>query len=96
MTTAQIGEISDKIANYTNHFVKESKGNQTKMNMLLIDDLEKRNIINEKDKQVLLTLNEGFNEIVPTNLTLINENVSSMLERLANNSSNPNYRYITK
>jgi hypothetical protein len=90
LTASQISEASDKIANYTRHFVQESKGNLTRMNMLLFDDLEKRNIINELDKQELLSLNIALSEIKPTsNLTLINNDVSSLLEEMATNSSNP-------
>jgi hypothetical protein len=52
--------------------------------------LENRNIINEEDKQELLSLNIALSESTPTtNLTLINNDVSSLLEEMATNSSNP-------
>ena len=98
VTASQILEINDKIVNYTKHFVKESKGNLTKMNMLIFDDLEKRNIINEKEKQELLSLDIALSKNKPTsnltlidisNLTLIDRNVSSLLEEMVSNSSNP-------
>jgi hypothetical protein len=90
LTTAQILENGDKITNYTKHFVQESKGNLTKMNMLLIDDLENRSIISEQDKQELLSLNDALGKVTfPNNLTLIDREVSSHLEVLASNSSNP-------
>ena len=58
--------------------------------MLLLDDAVKRNIISEKDKQELLSLNSALNQIKPTsNFTLVNKDISSRLENLAKNSSNP-------
>jgi hypothetical protein len=90
LTAPQILDFTDKITNYTNQFIQESNGNLTKMNILLIDDLQKRNIINENDKQELLSLNTALGEIEPTNnITLINSDVSSLLEETVTNSSNP-------
>jgi hypothetical protein len=90
VTTSQVLEISEKIANATKHFVQESKGNLTRMNILIIDELENRNIINEKDKQELLSLNDALSTIKPTNnLTLIDRDVSSLEEEMTSNSSNP-------
>ncbi len=90
LTTSQVLEISDKITNYTKYFVQESNGNLTKMNILLIDDLENRSIINEKDKQELLSLNIALNEFNPLgNLTLLDRDVSSLLDETVTNSSNP-------
>lgn len=90
LAAPQLLELNDKITNYTRHFIQESNGNLTKMNILLIDDLQKRNIINEKDKQELLSLNIALGEIEPTNnITLINSDVSSLLEETVTNSSNP-------
>src|SRR5918995_146434 len=90
LTASQISELSDQIVNYTKPFVQKSGDNLTLMNMLLINDLESRNIINATDKQELLSLNNALGGIKPTsNLTLIDEEVSSLLEEMATNSSNP-------
>lgn len=60
------------------------------MNILLINDLENRSIITEKDKQELLSLNNALDDFNPLgNLTLIDRNVSSLLEETITNSSNP-------
>ena len=50
LTASQVTEYSDKVSNYTKTILEKSNGNSSKMNMLLIDDLFKRNIINEKEK----------------------------------------------
>ena len=90
LTASQVSEFSDKIANYTKTLLEKSNGNSSKMNMLLLDDAVKRNIISEKDKQELLSLNSALNQIKPTsNFTLVNKDISSRLENLAKNSSNP-------
>ena len=60
------------------------------MSMLLLDDLVKRNIISEKDKQQLLSLNSALGQIKPTsNFTIARKDISSRLENLTNNNSNP-------
>jgi hypothetical protein len=90
LTAAQAIEASDKIANYTNTMFEKSKGNLTKLNMLLIDDLLGRKIISEKDKQELVSFTTDLNKITPTgNLTIAGGNVSSLIEDFASNSSNP-------
>jgi hypothetical protein len=90
ITTSQVIDNADKITNYTKNIVQESKGNLTQMNILLINDLEDRSIINENDKQELLLLNDALGKIIfPNNFTLIDTAVSSQLEELATNSSNP-------
>jgi len=61
LTKEQRQEIIDKIANYTSTMKKAANGNQTKLNVLLIEDLAKRNIIDEEAKQ------DFFSVIVKTN-----------------------------
>lgn len=90
LTAAQTHEISDKLFNYTNSIKEKAKGNLTQMNIFLLDDMVKRNIIDEKDKQDSVALISGLNQIKPTsNLTIINNEVSSLVEEFASNSSNP-------
>ena len=55
-TKEQTQEAIDKINNYTSTMLKEANGNRTKLNILLIEDLEKRNIIDEDAKQGFLKL----------------------------------------
>jgi hypothetical protein len=90
MTAAQIEETKDKVANYTNNIKEKAKGNLTKMSLLTIDDLLGRKLINEKDKQELVSFVTKLNQIKPTgNLTIADRDVSSALENLSSNSSNP-------
>ena len=90
LTPTQTTEITDKVVNYTKTIVEKANGNLTKMSLLVTDDMTKRNIINENEKQELISFISGLDEIKDTNnLTRINEEVSSRLEALANNSSNP-------
>ena len=55
LTTEQAQEINDKITNYTGTMLKEANGNLTKLNELLIEDMAKRNIIDEEAKDGYLT-----------------------------------------
>jgi hypothetical protein len=90
LTAAKALEMEGKVVNYTETLAEKSNGNLTKMNMLLLDDLVKRNIINEKEKQELLSFSFVSNEIKPTsNFTLVKKDISSRIEKLATNSSNP-------
>ncbi|MGG6460788.1 MAG: hypothetical protein ACM3JQ_05105 [Candidatus Eiseniibacteriota bacterium] len=90
LTAARASELSDKVANFTKTFLEKSGGNASKLNMLLLDEAVNRNIISEKDKQQLLSLLSALNQVKPTsNLTLVNNDISSRLENLANNSSSP-------
>lgn len=90
LSAAQATELIDKVVNYKKSLLEKSNGNLSRMNTLLLDDLEKRNIINETDKQQILSLNTALNEMKPTsNFTLLNKNLSTQIENLATNSSNP-------
>ena len=55
LTTKQVQEIGDKITNYTETMLKIANGNITKMNELLIEDMVKRNIIDEEAKEDYLS-----------------------------------------
>ena len=55
-TKEQIQEAVDKVKNYTNTMVKAANGNETKLSMLIIEDLTKRNIIDENAKQGFLSV----------------------------------------
>jgi hypothetical protein len=55
LTKEQLQEIIDKGRNYTSTMLKAANGNETKLNVLLIEDLAKRNIINEEAKQGFLS-----------------------------------------
>lgn len=78
LTKAQKQEIIDKVTNYTSTMKKEASGNETKLNVLLIEDLAKRNIIDEKAKQGLLSFIAGIPKssvgtlpnTIPGNLTI--------------------------
>jgi hypothetical protein len=86
LTASQVSASIDKLANYTKTFVEKSNGNSSKMTRILIDDLVKRNIISEKDKQHLLSFNSALSQIKPkSNFTLVSKDLTSRLE----NSSNP-------
>ena len=90
LTPTQTTEITDKVVNYTKTIVEKANGNLTKMSLLVTDDMTKRNIISENDKQELNSFISSLDQIKNTsNLTLINEEISSNLEGLTSNSSNP-------
>ena len=55
LTREQSQEIGDKITNYIDTMQKAANGNDTKLNVLLIEDLAKRNIIDEETKQGFLS-----------------------------------------
>jgi hypothetical protein len=55
LTKEQSQEISDIARNYTSTMLKAANGNETKLNVLLIEDLAKRNIIDEEAKQGFLS-----------------------------------------
>lgn len=55
VTKEQRQEIIDKTSDYINTMLKEADGNLTKLNVLLIEDLAKRNIIDEDAKQGFLS-----------------------------------------
>jgi hypothetical protein len=69
---------------------EESNGNLTQLNILLIDEMERRDIINEEEKKELATYMVGFNKIKPTgNITDIDIQIISLLDNIETNSSNP-------
>jgi hypothetical protein len=69
---------------------EKSNGNSTELNMLLIDEMERRKIINEEEKKELTTYMVGFNKIKPTrNITDMDTRVISLLDNIETNSSNP-------
>jgi hypothetical protein len=85
------------VANYTKTMREKANGNITQMNILMIEDLEKRNIIDQKDEEGLLSFVASLNPKptnIPGNLTaLINETTTDSieaLEEIASNSSNVN------
>ena len=53
-TKEQTQEVVDKVTNYTNTMLKAANGNETKLSVLAIEDLAKRNIIDEDAKQGFL------------------------------------------
>lgn len=55
LTKEQIQEAIDKVSNYLDNLKKEASGNETKLNVLLIEDMAKRNIIDEETKQGFLS-----------------------------------------
>lgn len=55
LTKEQSQEIIDIATNYSNTMLKEANGNITKLNVLLIEDLANRNIIDEEAKQGFLS-----------------------------------------
>jgi hypothetical protein len=78
LTKEQSQEISDIARNYTSTMLKAANGNETKLNVLLIEDLAKRNIIDEEAKQGFLSFianipkppMEGLPGTSPGNLTI--------------------------
>jgi hypothetical protein len=87
---SQLGNLSEQDLNLLSEMRQESNGNLTKLNMLLLDEMERRNIINNVEKQELLTLVVGTANINPTNnLTIIDNEVSSMLDTVGRNTTNP-------
>ena len=55
LTREKLQELGDKNTNYTSTMLKEANGNDTKLNVLLVEDLAKRNIIDEETKQGFLS-----------------------------------------
>lgn len=83
LTPEQVQEISDKITNYTGTMLKEANGNITKMNVLLIEDMAKRNIIDEEAKVGFLS----FAASLPTGNLTTTGNVTGILKDLNTSSS---------
>lgn len=54
-TKEQTQEAIDKVSKYLDNMKKEANGNETKFSMLIVEDLEKRNIIDEDTKQGFLS-----------------------------------------
>ncbi len=54
-TKEQTREAIDKVSNYIDSMKKEANGNETKFSVLIIEDLAKRNIIDEEAKQGFLS-----------------------------------------
>lgn len=77
LTKEKKQEIFDKIANYWNTMKKEANGNGTKLNVLIIEDMAKRKIIDDDAKQAFLSFIVGLPKppmttlpgIIPGNLT---------------------------
>jgi hypothetical protein len=77
LTSEQRQEVIEKVSNYISTMKKEANGNITKLNVLLIEDLAKRNIIDEEAKQGLLSfiaaipkpLLPGLRGTMPENLS---------------------------
>lgn len=94
LTREQLQELGDKITNYINTMKKAANGNQTKLNVLLIEDLAKRNIIDEEAKQGFLSFiakttkppMEGLPGTLPGNLT-IPGNTTDFLKNLNDSSA---------
>ena len=94
LTREQLQELGDKITNYTSTMLKEANGNDTKLNVLLVEDLAKRNIIDEETKQGFLSFianipkppMEGLPDIIPGNVTLLG-NSTDFLKDLDSSSA---------
>lgn len=92
LTTNQIQEVGDEITNYTNTMLKEANGNITKLNVLLIEDMAKRNIIDEEAKEGFLSF---VSSLPAGNLTTGNvtdsvkdlNTSSALLDEIAKNNS---------
>jgi len=97
LTKEETQEVVDKVTNYTSTMLKAANGNQTKLEMLLIEDLAKRNIIDEDAKQGFLSFiakipkppMETLPSTIPGNLTVptFPENSSDFLKDLDASSS---------
>lgn len=103
LTKEEGEEIGDKITNYVSSMQKASNGNQTKLNVLLIEDLAKRNIIDEDAKRGFLAFvasmpklpMEGLPGTLPGNLTIPGNNdllkgldaSNAKLDEIAKNNS---------
>jgi hypothetical protein len=92
LTTEQVKEIGDKIANYTGTMLKEANGNITKMNVLLTEDMAKRNIIDQEAKEDLLSLVASLTagNLTKGNVTDILKDLntsSALLDEIAKNNS---------
>ena len=93
LTPEQVQEIGDKITNYTSTMLKGANGNITRMNELLIEDMAKRNIIDEEAKEDYLSFiaslpkspMEAVSGTTPGNLT-IPGNVTDILKDLDTSS----------
>jgi hypothetical protein len=83
LSPEQIQAIGDKIANYTGTMMKEANGNMTKMNILLIEDLEKRNLIDEDAKEDFLS----FAASLPTRNLTTSGNDTDILKDLNTSSA---------
>lgn len=102
-TKEQTEEVINKVSNYLDNMKKEANGNQTKLNVLLIEDLAKRNIIDDDAKQDFLAFiaripkppMEGLPGTLPGNLTIPGNTdffkdpdaSSAMLDDIAKNNS---------
>ncbi len=85
-----IGNLSEQSANILMSMRDQANGNLTKLDMLLLDEMEKRNMINSEDRQGLQTLLFGTMNIDPSiNLTMVNREVSSLVDSATKNTSNP-------
>jgi hypothetical protein len=77
-TEEQTQEALDKVKNYTSTMLKEANGNDTKLTVLLFEDMAKRNIIDEDAKQGFLAFVASLPEppmetlpgTLPRNLTI--------------------------
>ncbi len=103
LTKEETQGIADKITNYISTMQKAANGNQTKLNVLLIEDLAKRNIIDEDAKQGFLAFiasthkpsMEGLPGTLPGNLTIPGntdflkdlDTSSALLDDIAKNNS---------
>ena len=93
-TKEQTQEAIDKVQNYTSTMLKAANGNQTKLDVLLIEDLAKRNIIDEDAKQGFLSFIakipkpslDGLPGTIPGNLTDLDAS-SALLDEIAKNNS---------
>ena len=55
LTKEETQEVVDKVTNYTTTMLNAANGNETKLSVLLFEDLAKRNIIDEEAKQGFLS-----------------------------------------
>jgi hypothetical protein len=89
LTKEQRQEIIEKVTNYTSTMKKEANGNITKLNILLTEDLAKRNIIDAEAKEGLLSFISSLPKApietlpgtIPGNLT-IPGNTTELLKEL--------------
>lgn len=59
-TKEQTQEAIEKVSKYLDSMKKEANGNKTKFSVLMIEDLAKRNIIDDDAKQSFLSLIDSF------------------------------------